>query len=237
MRIQRPAAPEVELEQAREEFREFIYHAIHDLQQSLRAVNASSEMLVGLCADSTDERAIRCRHYICEGTGRMASLLTDIAAYFDGEGRALHLAETSLNAVLTQVRQQMSDDLQKSGAVVTQDPLPTVTCDFFAIATVFRHLIDNACKFRGLEAPSIHVGSTRHEAEWILSVRDNGLGFNPDYAKTLFQPFKRLHGKEYPGNGLGLALAKKILDKHGGRIWVEPVAGRGSTFLFSIPVD
>jgi chemotaxis family two-component system sensor kinase Cph1 len=237
MKIERPSAPEVELEQAREAFREFIYRAAHDLHQYLRAVNASSEMLVGLYADSTDERAIRCRHYIQEGTDRMASLLRDMAAYCDGDGRELQLAETSLNAVLTQVRQQMSDELQKSGAVVTQDPLPTVTCDFFAIATVFHHLIDNACKFRGADAPAIHVGSARHEGEWILSVRDNGVGINPDYADALFQPFKRLHGKEYPGSGLGLALAKRILDQHGGRIWVEPVSGRGSIFSFSLPVD
>jgi light-regulated signal transduction histidine kinase (bacteriophytochrome) len=236
MNNQRPGATEDELDRTREAFREFVFHAVHDLRQPLRAVSTSSEMLASIYGDSTDERASRCLRYIREGTDRMASLLQDIAAYCEGEGRELHLAEMSLNAVLAQVQRQISGELQKNGAVVTQDPLPTVKGDFFAIETVFRHLIENACKFRGTEPPCIHVGSARHGSEWILSVRDNGLGFKPVYADAVFQPFKRLHGKEYPGSGLGLALTKRILDQHGGRIWVESIPGRGSTFSFSLPV-
>ncbi len=231
-----PEATEEELERTREAFREFVFHAVHDLREPLRAVSTSSEMLADIYGDSTDERVIRCRRYVREGTDRMASLLRDIAAYCEGEGRKLHVTEMSLDAVLAQVLQQVAGELQKNAAVLTHDPLPTVKGDFFAIATVFRHLIENACKFRSTEAPCIHIASTRHELEWIVSVRDNGLGLKPAYAETLFQPFKRLHGKQYPGSGLGLALTKRILDQHGGRIWVESVPARGSTFSFSLPV-
>lgn len=230
-------ADEEELEKAREAFRDFMYHAIHDLHQPLRAVSTSAEILVASYPDSIDERAAKCLQYIREGTGKMAKLLQDIAGYCDGEGRQLHPARVSLNAVLTQVTQQMAEDLKKSEAVLTHDPLPAVTCDFFAIATVFRHLIENACKFRAALPPSIHIASTRENAEWIVSVRDNGLGFKAEFASGLFQPFKRLHGKEYPGNGLGLALVRRILDQHRGRIWVESAPGQGSTFSFSLPAD
>jgi len=235
MNSQQAVAVEQELDRIREEFREFVFHAVHDLRAPLRAVSTSSEILGGIYGDSTDERAIRCLRYIREGTNRMASLLQDIAAYCEGEGGQLHLAEMSLNAVLAQVQRQVSDELQKNAAVLTQDPLPTVKGDFVAMAVVFRHLIENACKFRRTEAPCIHVGSTRNGSEWILSVRDNGMGFKSEYADVVFQPFKRLHGKEYPGSGLGLALTKRILDQHGGRIWVESTPGQGSTFSFSLP--
>ncbi len=230
-------APEEELEKARAAFRDFMYRAIHDLHQPLRAITTSAEMLEGIYADSTDQRATKCLHFIREGTDQMARLLRDIAGYCDGEGLELHPAQINLTAVLTQVQQQMAEGLAKSGAIIRHDALPAVTCDFYAMATVFRHLIDNACKFRGAETPSIHFASTRQGEEWIISVRDNGLGFKPEYAAGLFQPFKRLHGKEYPGNGLGLALAKRILEQHGGRIWVVSAPGQGSTFSFSLPVD
>lgn len=237
MNHQPPEGSEEELDRTKEAFREFVFHAIHDLREPLRAVSTSSEILADIRGDSTDERAAQCLRYIREGTDRMASLLRDIAAYCEGEGRQLHLAEMSLEAVLAQVQRQISAELQKNAAVLTHDPLPTVQGDFFAMATVFRHLIENACKFRGVEAPSIHIGCVRNESEWIVSVRDNGVGFKPVYADAIFQPFKRLHGREYPGSGLGLALAKRILDQHGGRIWVESIPGRGSTFSFSLPVS
>ena len=234
MNNQRPEAAE-ELARAKETFREFVFRAVHDLRQPLRAVSTSSEMLANIFGDSSDERTTECVRYIRQGTDRMESLLQDIAAYCEGEGQELQLTETNLNAVFEQVRWQISGELQKSAAILTQDPLPTVNGDFFAMATVFRHLIENACKFRGPEAPRIHVGSARNKSEWILSVRDNGLGFKPIYAEAVFQPFKRLHGKQYPGSGLGLAVTKRILNQHGGRIWAESIPGQGSTFWFSLP--
>jgi light-regulated signal transduction histidine kinase (bacteriophytochrome) len=237
MNQQPPEGSEEELDRIKEAFREFVFHAIHDLREPLRAVSTSSEMLAEIHGDSADERAARCLRYIRQGADRMASLLRDIAAYCEGEGRKLYPTEMSLEAVLAQVQRQISGELQKNAAVVTHDPLPTVRGDSFAMATVFRQLIENACKFRGAEAPSIHVGCARNGSEWIVSVRDNGVGFKPVYADAVFQPFKRLHGKEYPGSGLGLAQAKRILEQHGGRIWVESSPGRGSTFSFSLPVS
>jgi light-regulated signal transduction histidine kinase (bacteriophytochrome) len=235
MKSQRPGTAEEELAQTREAFREFLFHVVHDLREPLRAVSTSSDLLSSICGASTDERVIRSLRFIREGTDRMAALVKDIAAYWEEQGRELQMTQISLTAVLAQTRLQISRELQKSAAVITEDPLPTVPGDFSAIATVFRHLIENACKFRGAEAPSIHVGSARQGVEWIISVRDNGLGFKPDYAEAVFQPFKRLHGKEHSGSGLGLALAKRIIDRHGGRIWAESILGRGSTFSFSLP--
>jgi light-regulated signal transduction histidine kinase (bacteriophytochrome) len=237
MYSQRPESAEEELARTKEAFREFVFHAVHDLRGPLRAVSTSSDMLANIFGDATDERAARCLRYIREGTDRMAALVQDIAAYWQEQGRVLHLTQINLNEVLKQARSQLSKESQEAAAVITHDDLPTVNGDFLAIATVFRHLIENACKFRSKEAPSIHIGSSRDGAEWILSVRDNGLGFKPDYAKTIFQPFKRLHNKEYPGSGLGLALVKTIIDQHGGRIWAESMPGQGSTFSFSLPVS
>jgi two-component system, chemotaxis family, sensor kinase Cph1 len=237
MNSQRPGPAEEELARTMEAFREFVFHVVHDLREPLRAVSTSSDILAGIYGDSADERVTRCLRYIREGTDRMAVLVKDIAAYWEEQGRCLQLTQINLNSVLAQAQSQISKELQKTAAVITQDPLPTVEGDFFAIATVFRHLIENACKFRGKEAPSIHVGYTQHAAEWILSVRDNGLGFKPEYAEAVFQPFKRLHSKEYPGSGLGLALAKRIIDQHGGRVWAVSIPGQGSTFSFSLPVS
>jgi light-regulated signal transduction histidine kinase (bacteriophytochrome) len=232
-----PETPQEELDRAREAFREFVFHAIHDLRQPLRAVSTSSEMLAGICGDTTDVRATECLRYIREGAERMSTLLHDITAYFDGDGRELYVASVNLSDALAQAQLQLREELQKNEAVLTQDPLPTVRADFLAVVMVFRHLIENACKFRGAEAPHIHVGSAQRDGEWVLSVRDNGSGFKPDYAQAIFQPFKRLHGKEYPGNGLGLALVERLLDRQGGRIWAESTPGRGSVFSFSLPVS
>jgi light-regulated signal transduction histidine kinase (bacteriophytochrome) len=166
----------------------------------------------------------------------MDSLLRDIAEYCHAEGRELQSAEIDMNGVLEEARRQTSSELQRTEAILTNDTLPVVEGDFFALATAFRDLIENACKFRSAAAPSIHVGCIRQGSEWLFSVRDKGLGFKPAYADVIFQPFKRLHGKQYPGSGLGLARAKRIVEQHDGRIWAESVPGDGSTFWFSLPV-
>jgi len=226
---------EEELERTREAFKEFISSAIHDLREPLRGIGVNSELLSGICGNTGDARAEQCLRHILQGVERMDLLLRAIAQYCYGDGREFRPVDTKMDAALGEARRQLHNDLERNEATVTNDPLPVVVGDFFGLSTVFRNLLENACKFRAAAAPCIHVGSARRESEWFFFVRDNGLGFDQVYAANLFQPFKRLHGKQFPGNGLGLALARRILEQHDGRIWVDSKPGEGSTFWFSLP--
>jgi chemotaxis family two-component system sensor kinase Cph1 len=165
----------------------------------------------------------------------MEGLVRDIAEYCYGELREPDPAEVDLQRVVAEVRRQLSNEFEKTGAVLTHDPLPTVMGDFLRLALLLRGLVENACKFRGTEAPRIHIGVKRQGSDWVFSVRDNGLGFNPVYAERVFKPFERLNGKRYPGSGLGLTLARRIAEQHGGRIGAESQLGQGSTFWFTLP--
>jgi light-regulated signal transduction histidine kinase (bacteriophytochrome) len=125
--------------------------------------------------------------------------------------------------------------IRESAAEVTHDPLPSVYCDETQIAQVFQNLIGNAIKYRTDEPPRIHVWGDEGDGEWILSVRDNGMGIDPQYHERIFGIFKRLHGRELPGTGMGLAICKRIVERHNGRLWVESEAGKGATFRFTLP--
>ncbi len=228
---------EEDLSRTKEAFRDFLYRAVHDLREPLRAISASSEILARNVTDRTDESSSQCLRHIREGADRMDLLLRDIARYCEGDGQSLQLAEIRLDSALEEAKRQISDELKKSGTVLTYDPLPMVTGDFLALAAVFRNLLENACKFHGPMPPCVHVAASKQGSEWIVAVRDNGVGFKPIYADVIFQPFKRLHGRQFRGSGLGLALTKRILDQHGGRIWAESLPGEGSTFWFSLPVS
>ena len=215
--------------------RDFVAITAHDLREPLRAINVSSELLAELYGHTADEATVRCLKYLRDGVDRMESLINDVAEYCTEELRELDQREIHLETVLRDAQGQLSDELKRCEAIVTHDPLPSVLGDFEGLATVFRNLISNACKFRTSAAPLIHFGANRQGSEWVLSVRDNGLGFKPIYAKQIFRPFERLNGRQFPGSGLGLALAKTIIERHGGRIWAESDAGGGSTFWVSLP--
>ena len=219
----------------REAVREFVSIAVHDLREPLRAVRAGSELLAGMHGDTADESTGRYLRYIRDGVDRMESLLHDIAEYCYAEVRELDPKETDMEAVLLEAERQLSDELNSNEAILTHDPLPAVTGDFLALTAVFRCLIENSCKFRGKAAPIIHISAKKTGSEWLFSVRDNGLGFSPVYGDRIFNPFERLNGRQYPGSGLGLPLAKRILEQHGGRIWAESKPDEGSTFWFSLP--
>jgi light-regulated signal transduction histidine kinase (bacteriophytochrome) len=236
MKSQPTEAAEGELTRAREGFRQFVSLAVHDLREPLRAITASSELLAQICGEGANERAAGCLRHMREGVDRMESLLRDIAEYYYAEGRELQSGEIDMNAVLDEARRQAAGELQKNEAILTHDALPAIAGDFFALAEAFHNLIENACRFRSTAVPSVHVGCVRQGSEWLFSVRDNGLGFKPAYVNDIFQPFTRLHRRQYPGSGLGLARTKRIVEQHGGRIWAESVPGEGSTFWFSLPV-
>lgn len=235
MGIQTPESSHDELKQSREAFREFVSVAVHDLREPLRGIGINADLLAGICGNGLDQRGSECLRQIQQCVDRMDSLLRDIAEYSHGEGKELQPREISMGSVLDEARRQVAGELRINDATLTHDPLPAVAGDFLALSIVLRNLITNACKFRSSAAPCIHVGCIWQGSEWFFSVRDNGIGFKSAYAQTIFQPFKRIHGKQYPGSGLGLPFAKRIVEQHGGRMWADSVPGEGSTFWFSLP--
>ena len=167
----------------------------------------------------------------------MQTLIDDVLAYskVDIQGSEFKLTdvEKSLDKALSNLRRRIGE----SQAVITHDPLPTVMADSTQMMQLFQNLIGNAIKFRSEEAPVIHVGATRLEDAWLFSVKDNGMGIEPQFSERIFVIFQRLHARdEYPGTGMGLAICKKIVECHRGRIWVESELGQGATFYFTIPV-
>ena len=139
------------------------------------------------------------------------------------------------NAVLAKAMFNLQAAIAQSGAVVTSDPLPTVVAEEVVLLQVFQNLISNSIKYRGTETPRIHISAERSAGAWLFAVQDNGIGIGPEDTERVFGMFKRLHGSEIPGTGIGLALCRKIIERQGGRIWVESAIGRGATFKFTIP--
>jgi light-regulated signal transduction histidine kinase (bacteriophytochrome) len=215
---------------------DFISQAVHDLREPLRGIRLGSRLLLDGGRDPANENAIKGSQYLVDSVERMETLIHDIAEYCYEEVRNGEFEEADLERVLSEVRREMAGELKSCGATIAHDPLPIVTGDPASLATVFRCLIGNACKFRSQAELCIHVGAVRKELGWTFSIRDNGMGFDPAYRERIFRPFEKLNGKQYPGSGLGLTLAKKIIEHHGGRIWAESQPGGGATICFSLPV-
>jgi light-regulated signal transduction histidine kinase (bacteriophytochrome) len=171
-----------------------------------------------------------------DGAERMQKLINDLLTYSRVATRGKPLGPTDSEAVLTQALANLQVSVEESKAVITHDVLPTVVADFSQMVQLFQNLIGNSVKFRGKEPPLIHVSAEKKPDEWIFSVRDNGIGIDPKYSERIFQIFQRLHSrKDYPGTGIGLALCKKIVERHGGRIWVNSEPGKGTVIYFNIP--
>jgi len=174
--------------------------------------------------------------YAVEGAQRMKALIDDLLAYSRVNIRERLVVPTDSGAVLQQTLQNLHIQIAESGATVTADPLPTVSTDRMQLGLLWQNLLSNALKFRGQEPPRVHVSARRQGNEWVFSVRDNGIGMEPRHTERIFQMFQRLHTRqEYPGTGIGLAICKKIVERHGGRIWVESEPGQGTTFFFTLP--
>jgi light-regulated signal transduction histidine kinase (bacteriophytochrome) len=175
--------------------------------------------------------------YIVDAVRRMSNLLNDLLVYSQvTEGRAEQTEDVNCETVLTATLMNLDSAIQESKAKVTHDPLPTVPFDFARLTQVFQNLVSNAVKYRRADTePRIHVSAAEGANEWTFGVSDNGLGIDPRYREQVFGVFKRLHGKEFPGTGMGLAIVKKIIERRGGRVWVESSLNTGSTFHFTIP--
>jgi hypothetical protein len=235
-----------ELERSNRELQQFAYVASHDLQEPLRMVTSYLQLLEKRYQGQLDADADEFIHFAVDGAAHMRELIRGLLAYSRVGTRGAPLERTACQGVLARVLDNLKLAIEESGATVTHDPLPAVMADPTQLARLFQNLIDNALKFRSDRSPQIHVGAEylpprqgeegRGEGHWRFSVRDNGIGMEPQYAERIFVIFQRLHTREeYPGTGIGLALCKRIVERHGGRIWVESQPGEGSTFYFTIP--
>jgi chemotaxis family two-component system sensor kinase Cph1 len=165
----------------------------------------------------------------------MQSLLADVVDYWATCTGDRQSSPTDMEAVLRQALLSTEKQIAEHGAIVTHDPLPRVCGDFEILIKVLHHLIRNAVEYCGTTSLRVHISSRREDLEWVFSVQDNGPGIDPEFKGRIFEAFKRLHGKEHPGNGLGLAFCKKAIEWHGGRMWMESTPGAGSTFYFTLP--
>lgn len=225
-----------ELVRANEELRQFGYAASHDLREPLRTVASYTQLLTRRFQERFDDEAKEFMSYIVESVHRMDLLLSDLLAYshqLNVKDQAL--SEVDAEAVLAGVLMNLDISIKETGAEITHDPLPQVLSDFVQLGQVFQNLIGNSIKYRSEEPPRIHIAVEDRENDWLFGVRDNGIGIDPRYHEQVFGIFKRLHGREYPGTGIGLALVKRIIERQGGRIWLDSEVGKGSTFYFTIP--
>ncbi|MBZ5589182.1 MAG: PAS domain S-box protein [Acidobacteriia bacterium] len=234
----RVAERTAELARSNKSLEEFAYVTSHDLQEPLRMMASYSELLERRYREKLDADATDFLDYIVDGAKRMQRLINDLLAYSRVGRTDMEFEPVDCEAVLAQVTRGMAPALEESGARLTHDRLPVVMGREGRLAQLFQNLIGNAIKFRGVEAPRVHVGAARLDGEWVFSVKDNGIGIEPQYHDRIFVIFQRLHGREkYAGTGIGLAICKKIVETHGGRIWVESENGKGSTFYFTIPTE
>jgi light-regulated signal transduction histidine kinase (bacteriophytochrome) len=233
----RVRARTIDLERSNRDLQQFAYVASHDLQEPLRMVVSYVGLLSKTCQGKLDEGEAKFMAYAVDGAKRMQALISDLLAYTRADAQNLALVRTPLASVVNQARYNLLESIRETDAVITVGPLPEVDIDSLKIGLVFQNLISNAIKFRKPgEKPSIHIQAEEDREEWKISVRDEGIGFPPKYAEKIFDVFQRLHGaRQYPGTGIGLAICKRIIEGHGGRIWAESESNSGATFFFSLP--
>jgi hypothetical protein len=225
------------LERTTEDLKHFAYAASHDLQEPLRMVTSYNQLLSKEYKGKLGENADQYIAYAVEGAQRMEALLKGMREYWQASERGeSNYAAIDCNEVLNKALLNLQESITNSGAVVTHDSLPTVWAEEGMLVQVFQNLVGNAIKYRSEKPPRVHVSAAKNRTEeWVFSVRDNGIGIDPQFAERVFAMFSRLNGSKYPGSGIGLALCRKLVERLGGRIWVESKQGRGSDFSFTIP--
>lgn len=224
-----------DLETSNRELQHFASIASHDLQEPLRMVSSYLQLIGSRYKGRLDRDADEFIGYAVDGALRMKAMIEGLLAYARVQTRAEPLQPIDTAEAFDEALHNLRLSIEESGAAVTRDALPLVNADRTQLVQLFQNLIANALKFRGEAPPRVHVSAEQHGDEWLFAVRDNGIGFDAEHADRLFRMFQRLHGKEYPGSGIGLALCRRIVERHGGRIWAAPGQGGGSTFSFTLP--
>ncbi len=225
-----------ELRRSNQELEQFAYVASHDLQEPLRKIASFCNLLESRYASQLDDRASTYLHYIVDGAMRMQALVNDLLLYSRVTTRGQEFAPANMDDVMQEAQANLDVAIAECEAQVSCDALPAVFGDAPQLVRLLQNLIGNAIKYRGEAPPQVHLAAAKERDEWVFSVRDNGIGIAPEYAERIFVIFQRLHTREeYGGTGIGLAVCKKIVERHGGRIWVESAEGAGATFRFTLP--
>ena len=226
-----------ELARSNADLQQFAFVASHDLQEPLRMITSYAQLLARKYPTETDEEAQMLVSNIVSGTARIRNLLTDLLQYAEiGAHRQEQKDQIAdLAAVIDHVKQNLKDAIEASGAVIECSPLPTVEADGTYLTPLFQNLASNAIKYHNSQAPHIRISAEQVGGELRFAVADNGIGIEPEYHRKIFDVFQRLHGRDVPGTGLGLAICKRVVERYGGRIWVESQPGMGSTFFFTLP--
>ncbi len=225
-----------ELARSNKDLEQFAYVASHDLREPLRTVAGFVQLLQKKYPKQIDAEANTFIGYAVDGTKRMETLIKDLLAYARVGTRRREPVPIDAGEALRQALENLRGSIQEAGAEITRGDLPTVRADPSQLAQLFQNLLGNALKFRSDAPPRVHVDARREADYWQFSVRDNGIGIDSKFQDEIFDVFRRLHRREqYEGTGIGLAICKKIMDRHGGRIWVESQPGEGATFHFTLP--
>ena len=227
-----------ELARSNEELEQFAYISSHDLQEPLRMITSYLQLLQKRYQGQLDDKADKYIHFAVDGASRMQNLIKDLLDYSRVGTENKEPGSIDCEFILNKVVSDIKAVIKENNATVSHDTLPEVMADSIQIVQVFQNLILNGIKFHGEQAPKIHIAAEKKTNEWIFSVQDNGIGIDPQYSERIFEIFKRLNSRErYPGTGIGLAICKKIVERYGGRIWVESELGKGSTFYFTLPTN
>ena len=225
-----------ELRRSNTELQQFAYIAAHDLREPLRTIASYTALLAKQFSSYLDADTKENVAFVISATKRMQQLIDDLLTYSRIHTHAKGSRPTDCTELIEKVLGSLQTAMEETGARITYADLPVISADSSQFEQVFTNLITNALKFRSAEAPTVHITAQSQQGSWLFAFRDNGIGLEMEYGERIFQMFQRLHTMdEYPGTGIGLALCRRIIERHGGRIWVESELGRGSTFFFTVP--